>query len=283
MASRSSTLPAFALLLSLSLPAAPAEAPPPPPDDELPARGPGLDEVGYYESCFGVPRPGMGPFAVYGEVPIPVGGEASGGLPQLSSGSDEKGWLVAAVVAAMALPAVVYVADRPAPRIVLQRFRCPTFALDVFGGSESGNSRAAGFVTTRLSFAVGHVGTDFEYDAAPTAVSAFAAHLLLRPTPKAHVEGGLAIGYRKSVSGVRLQEGLEVGVPHRYALWRDGLRTLGLEIRPLLLVGARLEPSLEAALLVPLADVLHLRAGGKVYTFQGDVSWGLSAGLSLTL
>jgi hypothetical protein len=85
------------------------------------------------------------------------------------------------------------------------------------------------------------------------------------------------------VLGDRVQDGLEVGLPHRYALWRDGLRTLALEVRPLLLLGSRIEPSLEAAFLIPLAQVLHLRVGGRVYTFQGDLLWGLGAGLGLTL
>jgi hypothetical protein len=246
--------------------------------------------VGYYDSCFGVPRVGVGPFGIRGEVVIPIGGQPTGGIPPtsvLSGSKDEKAWLVVAVVAAMALPVVVYLVDEPAPRLVLQRFRCPTFSLDVFGGADNGDqalgNRSRGFISTRFSFGVGHFGSDVQYDQAPDSVSAFSAHVLIRPTPRAHIEGGLAIGYRRSVLGDRVDEGLEIGIPHRYALWRDGLRTFGLELRPLLLVGRRLEPSLEAAFLVPLADVLHLRAGGRVYTFQGDLLWGLSAGLSLTL
>jgi hypothetical protein len=187
----------------------------------------------------------------------------------------------------MALPVVLYALDRPAPRLVLQRFRCPTFTLDVLGGADNGRSALGdgsfGFVSTRLGFGVGHVATDFQYDGAPRAVSAFSTHLLIRATPRDHVEGGLAIGYRRSVLRDRVQDGLEIGLPHRYALWRDGLRTVALEIRPLLLLGSGVEPSLEAAFLFPLAQVLHLRAGGRVYTFQGDLLWGLSAGLSLTL
>ena len=80
-----------------------------------------------------------------------------------------------------------------------------------------------------------------------------------------------------------MQDGLEIGLPHRYALWRDGLRTVALELRPLLLLGSGIEPSLEAAFLFPLAQVLHLRVGGRVYTFEGDLLWGLSGGVSLTL
>jgi hypothetical protein len=138
-------------------------------------------------------------------------------------------------------------------------------------------------VSTRFGFGVGHFATDFQYDGAPRAVSAFSTHVLIRATPRDHVEGGLAIGYRRSVLRDRVQDGFEIGLPHRYALWRDGLRTVALELRPLLLLGSGVEPSLEAAFLFPLAQVLHLRAGGRVYTFEGNLLWGLSAGLGLTL
>jgi hypothetical protein len=287
-------LTAIALVFSLALPAWPQLRPPPPPPDDdvpqLPREAPPVEEMGYFESCFGVPRAASGPFGISGEIAIPIGGRSSDGPPSvpISSGSgDEKAWLVVAVVAAMALPVVLYAVDRPAPRLVLQRFRCPTFTLDVLGGADNGRSALGdgsfGFVSTRLGFGVGHVATDFQYDGAPRAVSAFSTHLLIRATPRDHVEGGLAIGYRRSVLRDRVQDGLEIGLPHRYALWRDGLRTVALEIRPLLLLGSGVEPSLEAAFLFPLAQVLHLRAGGRVYTFQGDLLWGLSAGLSLTL
>jgi hypothetical protein len=286
---------AVAAILSLAFPAWPAEtiaAPPPPPDDlsqEQPRPPAPASEMGYFESCFGVPRVGAGPFSIYGEVPIPIGGQSTGTSPSppaVSGSKDGKVWLVVAVVAAMALPVVVYVVDKPAPRLVLQRFRCPTFSLDVLGGADNSvalRNGAYGFVSTRFTFGVGNLATDLQYDAAPGAVSAFSTHLLLRPTPREHIEGGLAIGYRRSVLAGRIQEGLEVGIPHRYALWRDGLRTLALELRPLLLVSSRLEPSLETAFLFPLAQVLHLRVGGRVFTFEGDLRWGLSAGLSLTL
>jgi hypothetical protein len=235
---------------------------------------------------------GSGPFGIGAEVVVPIGGGGSSGgssgsgisLP--SGGSDDKAWLIIAVVAAAVLPVAVYAIDSPAPRIVLQRFACPTFSLDVLGGADSGaalNDQAQGFVSTRFGFGVGHVAGDFQYDAAPSAVSAFSTHLLVRPTPKAHIEGGLAIGYRRSVFRNFVQDGLEVGLPHRYAFWRDGLRTFGLELRPMLMIGSSVEPSLEAALLVPLASVLQLRAGGRVYTFQGNLLWGFSGGLSLTL
>jgi len=285
---------AVALVYSLALPAWPQIRPPPPPPDddvpELPREVQPVEEMGYFESCFGVPQVGSGPFGISGEIAIPIGGRSGDGPPAVSvpSGtSDEKAWLVAAVLAAAALPVVLYAVDKPAPRLVLQRFRCPTFTLDVLGGADNGRSALGdgsfGFVSTRFGFGVGHVATDFQYDGAPRAVSAFSTHLVIRATPRDHVEGGLAVGYRRSVLRDRVQDGLEIGLPHRYALWRDGLRTVALELRPLLLLGSGVEPSLEAAFLFPLAQVVHLRAGGRVYTFEGNLLWGLSAGLGLTL
>src|SRR5215470_12453831 len=100
---------ALALVFSLARPAWPGELPPPPPapDDEVeeapPPETPQAERVGYYGSCFGVPRVGTGPFAIDGEVVIPVGGGSSGApsMPVSSKSSDEKAWLVAAVLAAV--------------------------------------------------------------------------------------------------------------------------------------------------------------------------------------
>ncbi len=284
---------AVALAFSLALPAWPEEPAPPPPDGEVqepPRHEPQAEQMGYYESCFGVPRVGHGPFGLSGEVVVPISGGSTGGVssvPVSSKSTDEKALLIVAVLAAVAMPVVVYATDNPAPRIVLQRFRCPTFTLDFLGGIDNGRTavgdRAAGFVSTRIGVGVGHVATEFQYEGGSRTVSAFSTHLLIRPTPREHIEGGLAIGYRRSVFDDRIQEGLEVGLPHRYALWRDELRTVALEVRPMLLLSSGVEPSLEAAFLIPLAQVMQLRIGGRAYTFEGDLRWGLSTGLSLTL
>ena len=288
-------LVAIALVFSLALPAWPEEIspPPPPPDDEadpLPRPVPQAEQAGYYESCFGVPSVANAPFGISGEVVLPIGGGSSGGgssAPVTSKATDEKAALIVAVLAAIALPALVYVNDKPALRIVLQRFRCPTFTLDFLGGVDNGPATLGdgsyGYVATRLGFGVGHVAGDFEYDGASRSVSAFSTHLLVRPTPRDHIEVALALGYRRAVLDDRVQDGFEVGLPHRYALWRDGLRTIAFELRPLLMIGSSIEPSLEAAFLFPLAQVLHVRVGGRAYTFAGDLHWNLATGLSLTL
>lgn len=283
---------AAVLVLCLALPARSQEVmvrepPPPPPDDAQVSPPLRTSEVGYLEGCFGAGRTGVAPLGIYGEVPIPIGGQSSDAGPAISGLKDDKAWLFVAVLAAAALPIVIYAVDRPAPRLVLQHFRCPTMALDLLGGADNGHAALGrgsyGLVSTRLTLGAEHIGADFQYDAAAGSVSAFSTHLLLRVTPRDHVEGGLALGYRRSVLGNRRQEGLEVGLPHRYALWRDGLQTVALEVRPLLLLGTRIEPSLETVFVFPLADVLHARIGGRVYTFAGDLLWGLLAGFSLTL
>jgi hypothetical protein len=278
---------AIALIAALALPANAADlAPPPPPDDIPPPVG--ETQMGYYDRCFGVPRTGGGVnVGIYGEVPITPAPNAPAPIPSLGGGKDDKAWLVVLVVAVAVLPVVVYSVDEPAPRILRQRFECPTFGLELSAGADNSHDALGpgsfGVVSTRFTFGVSHVATDFQYDAAPDSVSGFATHLLLRATPKAHVEGGLALGYKRSYLGNAIEDGFEFGLPHRYALWRDGLRTLSLDVRPMLLIGNRVEPSLEAAFLFPLAQVVQLRVGGRMFTFEGNFFWGLSGGLSFTL
>lgn len=276
----------LALALLLAARAAAAQAPPDPSREPPPP----VEEAGYYERCFGVPQPGPGRVHIYGEVPI-SGGHGGGSIssvPHVSGSSDEKAWLILAVVAVAVLPIVIWGLDDEAPPIVAQRFACPTFGLDFSGGAQA--SRVAlgndtrGATTARFTFGVGHVATDLQLDLTSDAVNSFASHLLIRPTPKAHVEGGFAFGYRRMVFRGQVETGLEIGLPHRYALWRDELRTIGLELRPMLLFGGHgVEPSLEGAFVFPLHQVLHLRLGGTVFTFAGAFFWNLQAGFTLTL
>ena len=286
-------LVAVALVLSLASPAWPQSvtAPPPPPDPESPPPVPS-SEVSYYDSCFGVPRPGTGRFGIGGEVIVPLGGSSSGGGPpavSLPSGIRRRPGCAARGRArgrgACPWSSTPWTTRRRGSSCSASS--APTFSLDLMGGAEASRSAAnggSGFVSTRFSFGIGHVATDFQFDGASNSgVSAFAAHMLFRVTPHEHVDGGLAVGYRRSFLDDRVQDGLEIGLPHRYALWRDGLKTFALELRPMLLLGSSVEPSLEAAFLIPVAQIFHLRLGGRVYTFQGDLMWGLAGGINLTL
>ena len=258
---------------------------PPPPPREL------YQERGYYQRCFGVPHPGPPPVGVFVEVPISgnTGGWRPGGVPLATGGSsDDKVWLVVAVLAVAALPIVLYSLDDAPPPLVLERFTCPTLSFDYFGGVETSHTelgdQTQAINVGRLGFSYQNFAADFQFDGSSGSVSGFATHFVLRASPKKHVEGGLALGWHRSIFRDQRQEGLELGLPHRYSFWREGLRSFGLELRPMLLfAGSGIEPSLEGAFLIPLFDVLHLRAGGRVFTFNGSVFWGLQAGLNLTL
>lgn len=253
---------------------------------------PRAEEFGYYERCFGVPQEGPGQMGIgiYGEMPLSDPGHHSEApVPTVPSSGDNAAWLVIAVIAVAILPIVVYSFDSEPPPLVRARFLCPTFSLDAVGGAQTGSAalggKAFGISVNRFTFGWGPLATDFQFElAAPGAVRSFASHLILRPPPRSHVEGGLALGYRRAVFQGQAQEGLEVGLPHRYVFWRDGLRTVGLDLRPMLLVTrAGVEPGLEGAFLFPLHDVLQLRVGAGVFTFGGALFWTAQAGLGLTL
>ena len=272
------------------------DEPPPPPPRESSGQPPPARELaeerGYYQRCFGVPHPGPPPIGIYLDVPISGGrgGWGPGSAPAIASGgsSDEKAGLVLAVLAVAVLPVVIYAFDDAAPPLVMERFACPTFSFEWAGGAETSRTelgnQAQAVNIGRFGFSYANFATDFQFDGSSGSVSAFSTHLILRATPKKHVEGGLAVGWRRAIFRDERQEGFELGLPHRYSFWREGLRSFGLELRPMLLFASGgVEPSLEGAFLIPLLDVLHLRAGGRVFTFNGSVFWGLQAGLSLTL
>lgn len=205
-------------------------------------------------------------------------GSAGGG------GGDGKAFLVIAVLVAIALPIVIYAFDDEAPRAVQQRFGCPSFHLDLQGGADTGVafSGARPFGQGRFTMAFGYFGTDVQGDFSPSAVSTFAAHVLLRIFPRQHVEGALSAGYRRMVVGGQVRDGFDVGLPHRYAFWRDDLRTLGLELRPSLQFGpAGIDAALEAAFIAPIFELLHLRLGGRVFSYGNAIVFGGTAGLTL--
>lgn len=273
-------------------PWAPVNQPPP-----EPARPPPT----YAQQCFGypsglyllpVPRSGLvvtggGSVNTSGGRNGSTGssGSSSGGSSVGGGGGDGKALLVIAVLVAIALPIVVYAIDDDAPPIVAQRWGCPSFQLDLLGGVDTGaafpGARPMG--QSRFTMAFGVVGGDVSFDLSPAAVSSFATHLLLRLMPKAHVEGGLAAGYRRLVTaGGQVREGFDVGLPHRYAFWRDDLRTFGLELRPSLMFGpSGIDASLEGAVLVPILELLHLRVGGRVFSYGNAIVFGGQAGITL--
>jgi hypothetical protein len=248
----------------------------------------------FVQQCFGLPsgawlvplpRVGGG-VAVQGPAPVsnaraPASSSGGGGLGNLGGG-DGKAALVVVVLVALALPVVVYALDTDAPRIVEQRFFCPSFQVEAQGGALTGRELPGvhPFGAGRVSFGVGHFGLDAQFDFAPSAINTFSTHVQVRIAPKQHVEGALAAGYRQLSVGGDVRPGFDLGLPHRYVFWRDDLRTFGLEVRPALQFGPRgIDASLEAALVVPLLEVLHLKLGGRVFSFGEAIVWGGSGGL----
>ena len=296
----------LAAMLLLALPAAAQEAPltpPPPPPVEAAAQEAPLTppppppveaaarEPSDAERCFSVPaQVFVAPQPMFhAQLPAsgttPTGGSGRA-TPGFSGGGSAQGSLVLAVVLAAALPVAIYVLDGEAEPIVRQRFFCPSFSFEGGAGGETGTHQP-GFTpvaTGRFTFGYAYGGGDFQFDYGSPSSSALAAHALIRIQPRQHVEGAVALGYRRAVLGGAVREGVELGLPHRYALFRDGLRTVGLDVRPMLSLGTRgLDAGLEVMLVVPIAEVLHLRGGGRVDSFGAEVLWGFSGGLNLTI
>lgn len=294
-------------------------APPPAPSQPLPPEEPYVAPT-YWQRCFAVPaqawvaHPHTGRYYVYGsprlsltgplgsvpaagqgsnfhgatpvgQAPPAKGGSSSGGSASGGSGGGElgKAVLILAVVAVAILPVIVYALDSDAPPVVDARFSCPSFGLDLYGGVDLG-STVAGTGTGRLTFGYGYFGTDLEFSYSGASITSWAGHVLLRIAPRAHIEPNIAFGYRALTLAGEFRHGLEVGVPHRYVFWRGNLRQFALELRPSLLFGlGSLEAALEAALVIPLVEPLHLRAGGRVQSFGETVIGGVNLGLTFTL
>lgn len=184
------------------------------------------------------------------------------------------------------LPLVAWALDEPAPPDVEARYRCPSLVFDLHAGADTGASfpGARPLGQGRVTVGLGVFGADAQVDLAPSAVSTAAVHLLLRVPPRKHVEGALAVGYRHlSVDGYFV-EGLSVGLPHRYVLWRDGARSFGLEVRPSLMVtGTGFELALEGHVVIPLFEHVHLRLGGRAFTVGPHLIAGGNGGLALGL
>lgn len=301
----------FPLILVAGLSVAQAEPTPPPlvPDVVVPANAPLPPEPAYVqpsyaERCFAVPAqawiPGPTPGYYYrigasssaplstyhaaqpADAPTTASSpSSSGGTSGGGGGIDGKAVLVLAVVLVAALPIVVYVIDDDAPAVVEQRFHCPTFGVDLVGGVDLAD-RVSPAGSARLTFGYSYFGADFQFDFSSGSASAWAGHLMLRIGPKSHIEPNLAFGGRSVRYLGQTHTGFEVGVPHRYVFWREGLRAVSLELRPTLMFGyGGFDVGLEGAMLIPLVEPIHLRVGGKVQSFGEAIIGGVNAGLSV--
>ncbi|MEW5742485.1 MAG: hypothetical protein AB1938_26440 [Myxococcota bacterium] len=275
-------------------PPPPVEAPPPPmepaPASPLPApEEPPYVAPSFFDRCFAVPAVYFAPaprIAVMGGVvvrPPPVAPPPAKPADPGSVGKvDGKAALIVAVVALIALPVVVYFFDSDAEPLVEQRFRCPTFSFEGYGGVNvvPGLNTTASFFSGRVTSAVGHFGGDFQFDISPV-MGGYAAHALFRITPKQHVEGAVALGYKSMFLNGDFRDGFEVGLPHRYVFWRSGLNAFGLELRPMVLFGWRgVDAALEATVVVPIWELFNARVGGRVASFGEQIVWTAQAGLT---
>jgi hypothetical protein len=273
---------------------------------------PPLESPSYFQRCFAVPAQvwvptgggryyavpasNSAPLSSFGgsggsATPPPPPSGSSGGSSGGGGGGgslnigDGKALLVLAVVALAVLPIIIYAVDEDAPAVVEQRFHCPTFGFDMVGGVDLGDAIGTrGSGSGRLNFGVGYFGSDFQFDLSAGSINSWAGHLLLRIAPKNHLEPNVALGFKSMTLGNTTHMGLEFGVPHRYVLWREGLRQFSLEIRPMVLVGAfGFDVGVEGALVIPLVEPLHLRAGGKVQSFGNAIIGSFNVGLSFVL
>jgi hypothetical protein len=252
----------------------------------------------FYDRCFAVPAvyvmptPRVGVMVAatpgYGSAPPP--NEMHGARPAQPSSSgvsggggvDARGALVIAVAVLVALPVVVWFFDSDAEPVVTQRFHCPTFSFEGYGGMSfvPGQGVSAPLFSGRVTGAYGYFGTDFQFDVT-SAVGGFSTHALVRIAPKKHVEGALALGYRTMLFNGGYRDGFEVGLPHRYVFWRSGLNSFGLELRPMFLFGPRgVDAAIEATLVAPLFELLNARVGGRVFSYGAEVVWAFQAGLT---
>jgi hypothetical protein len=297
------------LLLSSGLAAAQSDLTPPP---IVP-----LESPSYVQRCFAIPaqvwvpvpdgryfsvNPAVNaaplsnfhaaqPVGTPNTTPAPPAGSGSGGSGGSGSGGslgsvgDGKALLVLAVVVVAVLPVIVYAVDEDAPAVVEQRFHCPTFGFDLVGGVDLGERVGTkGGGSGRITFGMGYFGTDFQFDTSAGSINSWSSHLLLRIAPKSHIEPNLALGFRSMTLGGTTRLGLEFGVPHRYVFWREGLRQFSLELRPTVTVGpSGFDVGVESALIIPIVEPIHLRAGGKVQSFGNDIIGGFNAGLTFSL
>ncbi|MFZ5470046.1 MAG: hypothetical protein ACOZIN_11480 [Myxococcota bacterium] len=202
-------------------------------------------------------------------------------LSGVGNGGGGEAILVLAVVAAAALPVVIYALDAPASEEVLACWRDLRLEMAVGAGVVTNASTSANRWPTlgaaRFSLAGGPLGisTSFESSFTRAAYGSADVHLLLRPPPKEHIEGGFALGARRVMSGGAARDGVEAGLPHRYVLWRDGPRQLGIDLAPYVFINTGgVDFRLEGGLHLPVDDHFSIQLGGRAFSFDTRVDVG---------
>lgn len=215
------------------------------------------------------------------------GGGSSGGSG-LSGGSGAgAGYaiLALAVVALVALPIIVYAVDSEADPLTMERFYCPEFNFTANGGVQvpTGPGSIVGLGVAKIRADIGYLGGMAELGIMPSGNSVgatFSAHLLVRPPPKAHLEGALALGGRRAIGPGGALDGLEVALPHMYVFNRDGYKKMGLELMPRVFFNrSGIDVGADLSFVAPLADVLQVRVGIGAFSHAKQVQLTASAGL----
>lgn len=222
-------------------------------------------------------------------------GSGSGGSGTGSSGGGFSGGsgagagyaiLALAVVAIAALPIIVYAVDSDADALTMERFYCPEFNFTANGGVQiptGAGQSIVGLGVAKIRADIGYLGGMAELGIMPSGNSVgatFSAHLLVRPPPKAHIEGALALGGRRAIGPGGALDGFEVGLPHTYVFTRDGYKKMGLELMPRVFINRTgVDIGADLSFIAPLADVLQVRVGIGAFSHAKQVQLTASAGL----
>jgi len=224
--------------------------------------------------------------------PAPSGGGGSGGgLSGVGGGGGRpEAFLVLAVVALAVLPFIVYAVDSEADDLTLERFYCPELSFTAMGGAQlpvTGPGQTVGLGVAKVRLDIGYLGVMSELGLMPSSSSlssAFSAHLLVRPPPKAHVEGALALGVRRAIGPGGAVDGVELALPHMYVFKRDGYKKLGLEVMPRVMFRrGGFDVGGDLTLAIPIADVLQGRIGAGAFSVLGQTQLTASVGLAVHL
>ena len=194
--------------------------------------------------------------------------------------------LALAVVALAVLPIVVYAVDSEADPLTMERFYCPEFNFTANGGVQiptGAGQNIVGLGVAKIRADIGYVGGMAELGIMPSGNSVgatFSAHFLVRPPPKAHIEGALALGGRRAIGPGGTLDGFEIALPHTYVFNRDGYKKMGLELMPRVFINRTgLDVGADLSFVAPLADVLQVRVGIGAFSHGKQVQLTASAGL----
>lgn len=254
--------------------------------------GPGPGPCGGYITSHWVVQPPIGgeviilPDSTSVNTPNEGGhGASPGGSGWGNGGGSGKELLIMAVIAAAALPVVVYAFDLPAGQDVMQCWNMPREQLQLYGGSIGTDAGSMGYLGLRGGLTASFFGVSFAAEGG-FGFRDLSAALALRIVPRQHIDIALSFGVRQVVDGPLGRSWMEVALPHRYLPFRQDAMSpgLGIEVRPALLFDSQVvDARLDAGLVIPFGPWASLELGGRVYSFESTVRLGAQGGLSFSL